>query len=269
MNAYLFEKRILFYVIALVLCILLCLLFAGKYLLVSLAIGVASAIVFSFLDSFIINSDKLLYLWYSVRYRNNDIRLSVSYLFRIKIDQDYLLISGNRYKQYQPVGGVIKRLPSSTRFFQDIGARDDKCLPIDEKSKDDLRIRIKGKYLLRFLDWFDSKKNREVGVWREFYEELIESELFPDELFPFISCQYLERYYHPIRFSPYAESHEILIAEIYEFLPNFQQEKYLRSIIQDENERLVWVKESQIMKFGTILGENQSIVIAEHAQWLL
>ena len=37
---------------------------------------------------------------------------------------------------------------------------------------DDLRIFIKGRYLLKFMEWFDSMKDREYDPYREFCEEL-------------------------------------------------------------------------------------------------
>ncbi len=83
----------------------------------------------------------------------------MSYLYRIKIDDKYLLVKGNRILgQYQLVGGVIKRYPSSKDFFDSISAKDDPMIPIDTTSKNDLRIRVSGKNVLRFMQWFDSGK---------------------------------------------------------------------------------------------------------------
>src|SRR5690625_659748 len=39
---------------------------------------------------------------------NKEIRISCAYLFRIKYEDKYVLIQGNRINQYQPVGGVYK-----------------------------------------------------------------------------------------------------------------------------------------------------------------
>ena len=96
--------------------------------------------------------------------------VSISYLFQIKVDGKYLLVKGNRIDQYQPVGGVFKMLPSFKQIKHDYEITDDDRLPIDETSKDDLRIRVQGKNIVKLLSWFYSRKNREVGVHREFYE---------------------------------------------------------------------------------------------------
>ena len=41
----------------------------------------------------------------------------------------------------------------------------------------------KGKYVLKILDWFNSRKNREVSVYREFLEEIITDNILPNEAF--------------------------------------------------------------------------------------
>jgi len=89
---------------------------------------------------------------------NTDIRVSISYLFKIKIDQRYLLIKGGRIQQYQPVGGVFKLLESSSEIKKKFELIDDDSIPLDETRKDDLRVRLKGRHLVGFLKWFYSKK---------------------------------------------------------------------------------------------------------------
>ncbi|MGB4438858.1 MAG: hypothetical protein WBJ13_06445, partial [Sedimentibacter sp.] len=106
---------------------------------------------------------------------NTEIRVSISYLFQIKADNKYLLIKGSRIDQYQPVGGVFKMLESFKETKRNFELSDDDHLPIDGTSKDDLRVRVKGKYLVKLLKWFYTRKNREVGVHREFYEEMIKT----------------------------------------------------------------------------------------------
>ena len=39
---------------------------------------------------------------------SEDIRFSIAYLYKIKIDDKYLLIKGSKIEQLQPVGGVYK-----------------------------------------------------------------------------------------------------------------------------------------------------------------
>jgi len=205
----------------------------------------------------------------AIRYRNKFIRLSVSYLFRIKIDDKYLLIKGSRFPQYQPVGGVFKRYQSSVSFFQNIHALDDNLIPIDKDSKHDLRIRVKGRYLLDFMKWFEDRKNREVCSWREFYEELIKSNLLPGGLFPYVNYQFIKYYMHPIRYSDFSQSHEILMAEIYEVILDKEQEEFLRDTIQTGLPDCIWVTEEEILRRGAVPGENYTSVISEHSRWVI
>src|SRR5690554_6335332 len=56
----------------------------------------------------------------STLYRFKHIRVSAAYIFKIEIDGKYLLVKGRNIDQFQPVGGVYKRLPDSSKFFQDL-----------------------------------------------------------------------------------------------------------------------------------------------------
>lgn len=56
--------------------------------------GVMIGIAAPLLDSVASSSRYLMFAWYSVRYRHQTIRISASYLFRIKLDDRYLLIEG-------------------------------------------------------------------------------------------------------------------------------------------------------------------------------
>lgn len=44
----------------------------------------------------------------SLIHRSEDIRFSIAYLYKIEIDDKYLLIKGSKIEQLQPVGGVYK-----------------------------------------------------------------------------------------------------------------------------------------------------------------
>ena len=262
-------KQAIFYLGIFLACIAL-FLYSSNANLDGLSIGVASAIIFLLVQTISGNLGHLSYLWYSIRYQNTRIRLSVSYLFRIKVNGKYFLIKGKRFDQFQPVGGVFKRYPSSEVFFKSINALDDNLIPIDEKSDGDLRIRIKGSGLISFLKWFNSMDGREISGWREFYEELISTNIFPESIFPYISYQYVRRYSHPIRYSSYAQSKEILIAEIYELLPTPQQEKFLYEMVNSKSHEYIWADSARITRRGTVPGQQyQSVNISEHSSWIL
>ena len=112
--------------------------------------------------------------------RNKEIRLSIAYLFRINVDGKYLLIKSRIRNAYQPVGGAYKTLPGSEKIFSQLGVRPDRVIETENGiAKGDLRVYVKGKNVMAFLDWFKSKEDREISPWREFCEELISTNILP------------------------------------------------------------------------------------------
>jgi hypothetical protein len=194
--------------------------------------------------------------------------MSISYLFKIKIDDKYLLIKGTRIDQYQPVGGVYKKSPESFSFFNSIYALDDKHMPIDDVSRDDLRIRVKGKYMLKVLHWFDKKIEREITYQREFIEELIKTGILNYEPFMYINCRFLRRVETGIRYTPYFKCDEYLVADIYELITNQEQESALRRLMQEDSDQYIWVDEDKILSRG-VTKEHLKADISESSSWIL
>lgn len=231
--------------------------------------GAMIAIVVPLLDEVVSNKRDIRLTWYCARYANQPVRLSVSYLFRIKIDNSYLLIKGKRWAQFQPVGGVYKYIEGAKGFLNDIGARPDDLVRADDVSMNDLRVRIPGREILAFVRWFESGRSRETSAWREFYEELIKPGLLSLEDFPFVVTDFIRRDIRRMRFSTHARSRELLIADIYEVMPTQEQLAALRNLKSTRHPDLVWVSEDQIVRRGAIPGENQEIEISPTAEWIL
>ena len=74
----------------------------------------------------------------------------------------------------------------------------------------------KGKYLVKFLDWFDTKKNREITVIRELIEELQPAEISVEKLIKNVQIEYLKTIKEEIKFSQYFQMDEQKIFNIYE-----------------------------------------------------
>src|ERR1022692_507941 len=219
------------------------------FLLIS---GVIVGLAGPFLDSLVSNWRYLRPAWYSLRYFKLRIRISASYLFRIKLDGGYLLVRGHRWPQYQPVGGVYKVSAGAKEKLDEMGALDDDLVPVDTISRNDRRIRIPGRNLVSFLRWFESGHSRETSPWREFYEELVEPGHVPLSDFPYIFADFIRRDIRPIRFSAYAQSMELLIADIYELRPTQEQIDALQRLRGQGNPDVVWATENQIRRLGTI-----------------
>lgn len=205
---------------------------------------------------------------YSKLLWNTEIRVSISYLFQIKADNKYLLIKGSRIDQYQPVGGVFKMLDSFKEAKRNFELKDDDNLPIDETSKDDLRVRVKGKNLIKLLHWFYTRKNREVGVHREFYEEMIKTGILPEESLRTFNPEYCTTINTPIRDSVHFNCKEILIYEIYELTLNGKEEHEVITYVKANPDKAVLTKSSDIQKECIEL-DGVSKKIGEHAKHIL
>ncbi len=232
--------------------------------------GILTGTVLPIIDIIVANKGRIATALASARIGDDLIRISASYLFKIKIDDRYLLIRGNRHpEQFQPVGGVFKMLPEGRAFLHTLRAQDDNYVPIDDASRDDLRIRIPGKHLPEFLRWYDSRAGRESDAWREFYEELIRPGILSSENFPHVFSRHLRRVQPPIRFSPWAQSKELLVADIYELLPSPTQEAEIRRLGSSQHPSIIWATESEIHERGSRPGRSPRIQISQTAEWTL
>lgn len=151
-------------------------------------------------------------------YKNTDFRVSIAYLFRINIDNRYLLIKGNRIEQYQPVGGVYKYHSSFNELFNSLELRHENEKAFYEKN--DLRVYVKGQYLDKLINWFESGKNRECTIEREFVEELIETDIVDKNIMEEVDFEFLKRVNNGIHYSPHFKCKEILIYDIYDVILN-------------------------------------------------
>ena len=173
---------------------------------------------------------------------NKNIRLSCAYLFRIRYNNKYLLIKGNRIDQYQPVGGVYKYYDSFNGLNENLELKDESQSHFYENG--DLRLVTTGKHLVKFLDWFDTKKNREITVIRELIEELEPSGISIENLIKQSQVEYLKTVKEPITFSTHFQMDELKIFEIFEV-------KIPKEILNDvlKSEHYFPVKAEDIEKF--------------------
>lgn len=145
---------------------------------------------------------------------------------------------------------------------------DDDLLTPDAVSNGDLRVRVPGKKLVPFIRWFESEAGRETDGWREFYEELIAPGILSSEAFRYVKYDRIERLYRPMKFSPWAKSQEILIADILELLPTSEQIVQLQALKTRSDLPILWASEEQIRRMGAADGaSSQTTRIAETAVW--
>lgn len=210
-------------------------------------------------------------LWVCVaaklRYNNTYIRVSVAYLYKIYVDGKYLLVKGRNIDQFQPVGGVYKRMAESSKLFNELGILDDKEIPICDTSRHDLRIRVKGRNLHKFISWFESKQDREISHWREFCEELVQPGHLSVGNFPHISYRYLHQNPFYLHWSSYYKCPEVLIHEVYELIPSEKQLQELKKLTASPSTDYQWVDEDTIERLGRSNGAKP-FAVAEHANTL-
>jgi hypothetical protein len=212
------------------------------------------------------------YLFFAIKsfvcYRNKDVRVSISYLFKMKVDGKYFLIKGNRIDQFQPVGGVFKFFPGFKCFKFSHEVIDDDGIPIDENSKNDLRIRIKGKHLLKLMNWFLSRKDREVSVHREFYEEIIRTGILSNVSFINFNPEYYKTETTKIHYSEHFGCNEVIIYEIYNVEFSKDEEKEILNYIDKNPRKAILVNRSDIKK-ECVYVDNISKKIGQHAKHIL
>jgi hypothetical protein len=172
--------------------------------------------------------------WLSVRcllyHRNEMIYVSLSYLFCIKVkgENKYLTVRGSKIKhQYQPVGGVYKKYPSldeKWRKWQASSAKNDRI------NSDDLRFFVKCKFIPSVRKWFHQGKNREIDVWREFYEELLAPEILPKDSFNHIKPEFLYRKEEQLITRKGVPGLQFLIYDVYKVNLSPEQEQILMDL---------------------------------------
>lgn len=199
------------------------------------------------------------------------IRISFAYLFRIKIDGKYLLVKNERNtKKFQPVGGVYKMNDSEKNYLsENFNVLDDDKISIDESSRNDYRLRIKNKYLRKFVKRFDNNSNRETfeNLSREFKEELVDKQIVNWKEIKYKVCG---RHVTGIIYSKHFQIYELLLADVVEIMLTPKQEVDLRKMITNTSDYYYFANENEIASLGVdakrgVLEET----IADHSEKIL
>jgi hypothetical protein len=188
---------------------------------------------------------------------NKPLRITTAYLFRIEMNGKFLLIKRHKKDRpgYQPVGGTFKYLKDENReLFDNLSIEPCHYVPRDADTENDLRlVMMKRKKLYKYLRWFESRKNRELDPWREFYEELIEPGLIPFPTFQHIQYSFIKKIEELAIPSPAYPIDEFRYAEIYELkFENDSQKKAFNGLVINEN--VVFATPDEIRKGSTDKG---------------
>lgn len=228
------------------------------------------------LETIISNRKRLWLTIYSkwLGIRGQRIRFSMSYLYRIKIDDKYLLVKNNNFPHYQLVGGKYKLLEGTKSLIQNkFNAIDDPKLPNKDLMKDDFALFIPAGKAINFLDWFNEGKDREVSHWREFYEELIEGkgQVLSKDTFPYINYNFRGKITTPIKRTPGWNCYEILQYDILDVIPNPKQKKELKELLnKGDTEYHKWADAELIQCLGQDNRTKTKLYdIGIHTKWAL
>lgn len=167
----------------------------------------------------------------------------------------------NDFVGLQPVGGAYKYFKEENReLFNSLGIIPDNNVPRDNDTENDLRIIVnKRKKLVEFFKWFNSRKNREIDPWREFFEELIEPGLLPTEHFTHIKYSYIGEHQEGILRTDDYSIDQFRHADVFELrLETDAQKKAIKELIANEN--IAFVTAEEIKKGAT----NSGIRILPH-----
>ncbi|MBN8651452.1 MAG: hypothetical protein J0L67_08485 [Cytophagales bacterium] len=209
--------------------------------------------------------------WLGVR--GEYIRFSMSYLYRIKVNDRYLLVKNSNWNHFQLVGGKYKRIGLTQKILNDFEAIDDLKMPTNGLKKDDLAVFVPAKNAIKFIDWFNSHSDREISHWREFYEELIEGKgkLLDQKIFPFVNYNFRKSVITPLKRTENWDCWEILQYDVLDLIPTVDQERMLEDLYKKgDTDYVKWADNSLIQSLG-FDGRNSTTVynIGPHTKWAL
>lgn len=188
-------------------------------------------------------------------------------MYKLEVNGKYLLIRGNRIKnKYQPIGGVYKFYQEARDFLNSLNFIPDvKVGNIDDT--DDLRIKLNGKYLLSFYEWFFSMNNREYDPTREFYEEMIKTGLLPEEKFRNMHYRKIRKHDIGITNSTYHKMHEVIYADIFEVTLTKEQKQLILEAVKKHPDKLILATDEEMIQERT--SDSVDTNIGNNAKWLL
>lgn len=201
--------------------------------------------------------------------QNEWVRVSMSGLCRINVDDLFMLIHSNSRNIFQPVGGVFKSYPEAASVMTQLGVVEDRNVLSAHSTPGELRKKIRAKELGAFVKWFTSRKDRELVPNREFMEELMESHILDPNTFGAPDFHYLDTKYEALHFSDPFQCYEIRIAEIFEIKLSPKQTSILQELKAISNSKVGFFTPKQIRSRGVTPPKALAETISSHSKWIL
>lgn len=239
--------------------------------LTAVLINIASSPIYVGLIELLYNLNQLpLWIRSQVVYGNKEVRLSISYLFRIKVQDKYLLVKNRKRNQYQLVGGAYKTLPGAEKIFRKYKVNPDRLFETEHGiAKNDLRFTLPGKYVLAIIKWFHSREDREISQWREFCEELLSTNILDKQEFRYVDYRYVTSLQTPMQKAKKLPNQEILIYEIFDLVPTTEQAMQLEQLLaKGDCDYVKWASKSLIDCLGfEEISKEFKYEIGAHTKW--
>ncbi len=206
--------------------------------------------------------------------KDSPIRISFAYLFRIMVDGKYFLVKNGRgTEKFQPVGGVYKMHDAEAQYLrQRFYAADDNSIPMDRSSRGDYRLRLKNRYLRKFVKRFDKTREREniQNLSREFWEELISTGILGGPEFDVLAYSECGRHFTELHFSEHFQCYELLMADIVELHLTAVQEEKFRELMETRSTKYCFATSGEIELLGVKIGtEDLRETIGDHTKKIL
>ncbi len=204
------------------------------------------------------------------------IRFSMAYQYTIKIKDKYLLLKNSNWDWYQHVGGKYKRIEETQKVLSDLNARDDLKMQTSELKKGDLAVFVPASNGLKFLNWFDSKLEREVSHWREFHEELLggkSNQILSRKNFPYVNYRFVKTVQTPLKRTPIESGWgcwELLSYDVLELIPTAEQTMELEKLLEaGDTNYIKWADSELIEGLGYDKRKKQHLYhIGAHTKWV-
>ncbi len=247
---------------------------AWSLILTAIFVNIVSSPIYIGLIELLYNLNQIP-LWFKTKviFRNREVRLSISYLYRIKVQNKYLLVKNGKWNQYQLVGGAYKTLPGAEKIFKKFKVKPDRLIETEHGiAKNDLRFTLPGKYVVDIIKWFHSREDRETSQWREFCEELLSTGVLDKQTIRYVDYRYVTTIQTPMQKAKKLPNQEVLIYEIFDLVPTTEQTTLLENLLNNgDTDYVKWATKSLIDCFGfeEIPVKEFKYEIGAHTKWAL
>ncbi len=213
-----------------------------------------------------------------IKFFYGELRVSMAYLFQIKINDKYLLVGNSNKNYYQFPGGKYKFYEGAKTSLEAINKTDDDLLPSKKERENDIAFNISPLKFYKFIKWFDSSNDREIEHNREFNEELIIRNQLPVDKFINLNFRKIRTIRTPLHRTNIKNKkrYEFLSYDFLEPILSEEQRAYFKALYENGNSDYIkWVTREEIEKLTIMVDSNsyseneQEIRIGEHTLWCI